>query len=295
MITTTTKEEGLPRKHWGGTPSLSLLQLLLQVLSHPTLGGKPTLACQDVNTCLVKAAKVARKMKKLDTSYNSTPQHSLIKNKPRVKEATTGKIAVAPPENSPMVQIHSVYNASLASDTSLPRTYKEAMAGKDSEKWAAAVKKEIDNFNKQKVWMQVARDTMGRNQKALHTRWIFCIKTDTDGNQVYKARLVVKGYEQVPGVDFTETFSPVAGDTTICTVLATAMHLGWVCEAIDVEAAFLNANLKEDVIIEVPEGFGTGGRGVGMVCMLLKAVYGIVQAPRCWTKTFSGYQGFEAK
>ncbi len=77
---------------------------------------------------------------------------------------------------------------------------------------------------------------MGRGQKALHTRWMFKIKNNSDGNQLFKARLVVTGYEQVPGVDFTKTFSPVARDTTICTVLATAMHLTWNCEAIDVEA-----------------------------------------------------------
>ncbi len=92
----------------------------------------------------------------------------------------------------------------------------------------------------------------------------------------------------MPGVDFTKTFSPVAGETTIRTVLATAMHLGWNCEAIDIKAAFLIADLEEDVSVEVSEGFETG-RNVDRnnVCKLLKAVYGIVQAPRCWSKTFT--------
>jgi hypothetical protein len=98
--------------------------------------------------------------------------------------------------------------------------------------------------------------------------------------------LVVKGYEQIPGVDFTETFSPVAGDTTIRTVLATAMYLGWSCKAIDVEAAFLNADLDEDVYVEIPQGYDSGG-SKNQVYKLLKAVYGIVQAPRCWSKTFT--------
>ena len=187
-----------------------------------------------------------------------------------------------------MVQVHYVYNASLASDPGLPRTYGEAMAGSDRKKWATAVDKEIKNFNNRKVWVHVPRKTMGQGRKALHTRWIFKIKNNSDGNQLFKARLVVKGYEQVPGVDFTKTFSPVAGDTTIRTVLATAMHLGWNCEAIDVEAAFLNADLEEDVFVEVPKGFETGGTvDRNNVCKLLKAVYGIVQAPCCWSKTFT--------
>ena len=114
----------------------------------------------------------------------------------------------------------------------------------------------------------------------------FRIKSDTNANLIYKARLVVKGYEQIPGVDFTKTFSPVAGDTTIQTVLATAMYLGWSCEAIDVEAVFLNADLDEDVYVEIPQGYDSGGNK-NQVYKLLKAVYSIVQAPCCWSKTFT--------
>ena len=74
------------------------------------------------------------------------------------------------------------------------------------------------------------------------------------GKTVYKAGLVVKGYEQIPGVDFTETFAPVASDATIKTVLAVTLYYGWIAEAIDVEAAFLNADVDEDIYIEPQEG-----------------------------------------
>ncbi len=158
-----------------------------------------------------------------------------------------------------MVQVHYVYNASLALDPGPPRSYGEAMAGPNSKKWAAAVSKEIKNFNKRELWAQVPRETMGRGQKALHTRWIFKIKVDNNGNQLFKARLVVKGYEQVPGVNFTEACSPMARDATICTVLATVMHLGWNCEAIDVEAAFLNADLEKMGSSKFPKASKRGG------------------------------------
>ena len=101
-------------------------------------------------------------MKKLETSYN-TPDWTLIEeNEPGTEEEKSDEIASAPTkESAAMVQVHYVYNASLASDPGLPRTYGEAMAGPDREKWAAAVAKEIKNFDKREVWVQVPRETMG--------------------------------------------------------------------------------------------------------------------------------------
>ncbi len=102
-------------------------------------------------------------MKTLETSYN-TPNWTLIEgNKPRAEEEKSDEIASAPStESAAMVQVHYVYNASLALDPGLPRTYGEAMAGPIREKWAAAVVKEIKNFDNRKVWVQVPQETMGR-------------------------------------------------------------------------------------------------------------------------------------
>jgi len=124
---------------------------------------------------------------------------------------------------------------------------------------------------------------------ALKTRWVFRIKEDViTGKTVYKARLVVKGYEQIAGVDFTETFAPVASDATIKTVLAVTLYYGWIAEAIDVEAAFLNADVDEDIYIEPPEGWTGIDQNTGIhICKLIKDMFGIVQDPRCWSKTFA--------
>jgi hypothetical protein len=95
---------------------------------------------------------------------------------------------------------------------------------------------------------------------------------------------VVKGFGQVPGVDFTKSYSPVANDTTIRTALAFSLYKGWIVYTVDVEATFLNATLNEDVYMEFPEGFD-GDNAKGMkVLKLDKAVYGLVQAPLAWFK-----------
>jgi hypothetical protein len=102
--------------------------------------------------------------------------------------------------------------------------------------------------------------------------------------------VLVKGYNQIPGVDFTESFSPVATDTTTRLIFAFVLYnVNWVCEIVDVEAAFLNADLDEKLFIEYPDGvvdFGFETRDTTLnYCILLdKAMYGAVQAARQWTK-----------
>ena len=90
--------------------------------------------------------------------------------------------------------------------------------------------------------------------------------------------MFVKGYKQIPGVDFIEAFASVASNATIETVLAVTMYNGWRAEAIDVEAAFLNADVDEDSNIEPPQGL-IGFNSDAHFCKLVKAMYEIVQAP----------------
>jgi hypothetical protein len=193
-------------------------------------------------------------------------------------------------EEEDVRQVYYVFNASLASDPGLPRTYKEASKGNEKAEWQEASEGEIRNFEKRKVWTLVDRTDIPQGKAALKTRWIFKknqSKIEGETKVKYKARLVVKGYEQIPGVDFTESFSPVANDTTIRTSLAYALHQGWIVDSIDVEAAFLNADLEEEVHIEIPEGYSKEPIKGDKVLRLLKAVYGLVQAPRAWFKEFT--------
>ena len=93
-------------------------------------------------------------------------------------------------------------------DNGEPSSYEEAMAGPDSNKWLEAMQSEIGSMYENKVWTLT---DLPDDRRSIENKWIFKKKTDADGNiTIYKARLVAKGYRQVKGVDYDETFSPVA-------------------------------------------------------------------------------------
>ena len=122
--------------------------------------------------------------------------------------------------------------------------------------------------------------------------WIIFLKkkNEQNGSIRYKGRIVVKGYVQIPGVDFTESFAPVATDTTVRILFAIALYYAFDLEVIDVEAAFLEADLDEQIFIEWPDGVVEFGfedeSAVKEHCILLrsKAMYGTVQAALQWFK-----------
>jgi len=122
--------------------------------------------------------------------------------------------------------------------------------------------------------------------KAIQNKWIFKRKTDADGNvTVYKARLVAKGFSQVQGVDYDETFSPVAMLKSVRIMLAIAAFFDYEIWQMDVKTAFLNGFLKEELYMMQPEGF-VDPENVDKVCKLQRSIYGLVQASRSWNLRF---------
>lgn len=101
-----------------------------------------------------------------------------------------------------------------------------------------------------------------------------------------KARLMVKGFHQKEGFDFIETFSLVVKPLTIRLVVTIALSKGWHMRQIDVDNAFLNGDLKEEVYMVQPQGFESSNHR--LVCKLHKALYGLKQAPRAWFKKLPG-------
>ena len=110
------------------------------------------------------------------------------------------------------------------------------------------------------------------------------VKHDENGEaERYKCRLVAQGYTQAQGIDYHETFAPVARFGSIRTLLAIAAKQKMFVHQMDVHTAFLNEKLDEDIFMSQPEGFEVEGKE-DMVCHLHRSSYGLKQSPRCWNK-----------
>jgi hypothetical protein len=170
-----------------------------------------------------------------------------------------------------------------------PENFEEAI--KESI-WKNAMQEEIAAIEKNNTWQLVEKPN---DKEPIGVKWVYKLKHNPDGSiQRAKARLVVKGYAQQPGIDYSETFAPVARLDTVRTIIAVAAQKGWNLYQLDVKSAFLNGELKEEVYVQQPQGFETPGQEE-KVYKLKKALYGLKQAPRAWYSEIDGYfvqQGF---
>ena len=124
-----------------------------------------------------------------------------------------------------------------------------------------------------------------KNRSVVGTKWVFRNKTDSDGIITRnKARLVAKGYSQYEGIDYDETFAPVARLEAIRIFMAYVAHKKFTVFQMDVKSAFLNGELEEEVYVELPPGF-VDSKFPNHVYRLDKALYGLKQAPRAWYET----------
>ena len=127
------------------------------------------------------------------------------------------------------------------------------------------------------------------DKKAIGCKWVYKVKHNADGSvSRYKARLVAKGYAQTYGIDYEETFSPVARMATVRAVIAMAAAKGWSLHQMDVKNAFLHGDLQEEVYMMQPEGYQDDAQP-HLVCRLRKALYGLKQAPRAWSDKIGQY------
>ena len=161
-----------------------------------------------------------------------------------------------------------------------PATYAEAMRSAEVEDWQRACEYEMAALAKNETWVLM---DLPPGRKPVKSKWVFKLKADGR----YRARLVAKGFTQIPGIDFDETFSPVARFESLRLLLALAALEDWHIHQMDVKSAFLNGVLEEEIYMEQPTGFIVSGQET-KVCRLLKAIYGLKQASRAWNQQFHG-------
>ncbi|KAJ9536523.1 hypothetical protein OSB04_un000275 [Centaurea solstitialis] len=152
--------------------------------------------------------------------------------------------------------------------------------------WVTAMQEELNQFSALKVWRLVKRP---QDKSIIDTKWLFKNKKDEHGTIVRnKARLVAKGYRQQEGIDYDQTFAPVARLEAIRMFLAYAAYKDFTVFQMDVKTAFLYGHLKEEVYVTQPEGFVDPDHP-DYVYILDKALYGLKQAPRAWYEELSTY------
>lgn len=193
------------------------------------------------------------------------------------------------PESTPrrvrsLVDIYQTCNLAILE----PESFEQASR---QEVWVKAMEEEIKMIEKNNTWELV---DCPRDKDIIGVKWVYKTKLNPDGTiQKHKARLVAKGYSQQPGIDYNETFAPVARLDTIRALIALTAQKGWSIYQLDVKSAFLNGVLEEEIYVEQPQGFVKGNES--KVLRLKKALYGLKQAPRAWYSRIDQYftnQGF---
>ena len=200
------------------------------------------------------------------TSTYSSPvsiRQTIDKGKITVKEA-----------RMPTICMMSVSANSLGPE---PHNRKTALASTEWYQWKEAMQEEYDSLLENKTWAVVDRPA---NRKVLTGRWVFKRKLGSDGEVArHKARFVVRGFSQIYGLDFDETYASVVKSASYRILFALQARYGWKCHQMDIKTAFLNGDLEHEIFVEPPDGYPeTKGR----VLKLCKSLYGLKQAPRQW-------------
>ncbi len=188
------------------------------------------------------------------------------------------------PTAAVVVDAGDVAASTARNDVTEPKSYEEALASPQCEEWIAAMNEEMESLQSNGTWKL---EEVPAGAKTLPVKWIYKIKRDASGQiQRFKARLVVKGFFQKEGVDYTDVFAPVSKHATLRTLLSIVAAQDLELEQLDVKTAFLNGDLEEEIYMQQPPGYVQGGSRVA--CRLLKSIYGLKQAPRAWHLKLKG-------
>jgi len=152
-----------------------------------------------------------------------------------------------------------------------------------------AIREELHSLHSNYTWDYIRPvEDVPSGVKPISSKWVFKTKQLSGGGIRYKARLVIRGYKQIPGVDFDETFTPVAKLSSLRMLLVLAAIHDWEIDQIDVVTAFLNPEVDGDVYMAMPDGVEAPAGGP-WVCKLRKSLYGLKQAPRLWNEHIDNF------
>jgi transposase InsO family protein len=160
-----------------------------------------------------------------------------------------------------------------------PKTYKQAMACTEKDKWTLAMDQEINSILQNKTWTEVE---LPKDRTCIGSKWVYKIKNSENPSEVtYKARLVAQGFTQKFGLDFDEVFAPVTKSSTFRLLLTISSANNLHVQQYDVKSAFLNGELQEEIFMKPPPGYPSTNK----VLKLNKSLYGLKQAARVWNQT----------
>ena len=177
--------------------------------------------------------------------------------------------------------------SAVTSGPTEPKTFQEAWhypIEDEKERWRIAIRREIRSMIERGVWRKTDRKKIPSNRRLIGNKWVFKIKRDS----TYRARLVALGYSQIPGVDYTDNFAPVAHDVSFRIALARMMVEKLDSLVMDVETAFLYGDIEEEIFMKSPVGMEEidPGSSPEDCYQLRKGIYGLCQAARQFWKKF---------
>ena len=182
------------------------------------------------------------------------------------------------------VTVHYCYNVS---NVHLPTSYKDAITSSDSYKWKSAMEDEMHALRENDTF-KVTR--LPENRAAIGGRWVYTLKTGPNGEPKHKARFVAKGYSQMPGIDYDETFSPTARISSVRTMIQYAVQNDITIHQMDVKSAYLNAPIDCELYVKQPEGYEIEGEiNDNLVLKLNKSLYGLKQSGRNWNNLLHSF------
>ena len=165
----------------------------------------------------------------------------------------------------------------------IPRNYKEAVDGRQRDSWIEAMDDEMKSLVENEVFVEVPEEMCSR---PVTTKWVFTVKYARNGTvEKFKARVVARGFSQIYGIDYFETYCSVVQVMTTRLLLSHATQVGLFMRQFDIKTAFLHGHLEEEIYVRPPEGYAAPGK----IWRLKRALYGLKQSPRVWNNRFSQF------